>query len=376
MFFKFYIHHLTNSELTFIFLRNIDIIRLNFVELLKWINIYFKMIGKRILLTPFRGEIDRNRDFDILRSVIIIKKLASKTNLTQRQRENVVQYCRRNKKLVYDLRKKYPIINDKSVEKIAIENGIKFFFWTLENTRKKFKLVTQIGKNGIDVNLKISGFENINQISYQNMILIFDFDNENPYNSSNKRIAQFSSISHAVNHFLGTNLTEEEFFDKWGDFEIRFRDEENFIERFGIGFSFWSDDGKYRRLRGSWSDNHIPILMQTERYRKLKFTIYEKFTAVIDQSVLKEFRCKHCATSFTTKFKMKNHEKECQKETIYHCVEKQYGGDLHSVRKILINENIIPEDDDSYRNFVSFDIECLSVSISLKFKKYLRCKIL
>ena len=325
------------------------------------------MTEKSVLLKPFRGETDPDRNFDILRSVILTKKLASKGELSSKQRANLINYCRTNIKTINELKKKYPVINDEQVALIAEENDVRFFFWTQQTTRHKLKLVTQIGRTGLDINLKISGYETVNQISYRKLILLLSLDNEGPYNSQNKRLKNFTSISHAVNHFLGTKYTEEEFFELWGDYEIRFRHEETFNKTFGIGFSIWSDDGKFTRYRDSWTTPHIPILMKPDRYRKLKFTIYEPFTAVIDDKILKDFRCPHCSHSFKRKWVRDKHAKTCLNGTTYKCHEKQYGGDIKAIRELLIDEGTIPEDDDSYKNFCSFDIESLSLPECLSF---------
>ena len=323
------------------------------------------MSGKTVLLKPFKGEKDVDRNFDILRSLIISKKLEKRGKINASQRSNLLRYTRTNYLAISELRRKYPIINDEIVKKIANENNCRFNFWSQENTRTQFKLITSFGKKGTEINLKISGFETFHEISYRNMMLILDLHHKKPFNSANKRLKCFPSISHAVNHFCKTKFSEEEFFNLWGDYEIRFRQEEQFIEIFGIGLSFWRDDGHFRRLRASWSENHIPILISVEKYKKLKMSIYEEITVVIDKNVLKDFRCQHCSSHFSTKQHLKEHEKICQLDTSYHYTEKQYG-DVKSVRQILIDEGIVPENDESYKNFVAFDIECLSVPISLK----------
>ena len=248
------------------------------------------MTEKSVLLKPFRGETDPDRNFDILRSVILTKKLASKGELSSKQRANLINYCRTNIKTINELKKKYPVINDEQVALIAEENDVRFFFWTQQTTRDKLKLVTQIGKTGLDINLKISGYETKDKISFRKLILLLTLDDKEPYKSQNKRLAYFTSISLAVNYFLGTKYTEEEFFELWGEKEIRFSDEKAFTKTFGIGFSIWSDDGKFTRYRDSWTTPHIPILMKAERYRKLKFTIDEDFTAIIDRKWLQNRR--------------------------------------------------------------------------------------
>lgn len=319
------------------------------------------MSGKFIVLKPFVNETDTNRYYDILRSVIFAKKIAKKKNLTAQARSNLLRYARTDRKSIYSLRKKYPVISSESVANIAREQNVHFKFWTRQNTRSKPKFVTQIGSKGILINLKLSCFETFHEISFSNLTMLLETDQAQFHKNLSKKIAKFTSIAHAISHFTGKPLSEEEFFEIWGDHELRFREEERFIAEFGIGFSFWSDDIECKRLRGSWDDNHIPILLSTEKYRRLKFSIFDEITAVIDKSYLKDFRCEFCFTSFKEKRKLQKHEKSCQKDTEYHYSEKQYGGDQKSIFELLVEDNIIPENDECYKHFCSFDIECVNV---------------
>ena len=56
--------------------------------------------------------------------------------------------------------------------------------------------------------------------------------------------------------------------------------------------------------------------------------------------------------------------------SLYNCHEKQYGGDVQSIREILVDENILPANDDCFKHFCSFDIECVNIPESLKYHIY------
>ena len=263
------------------------------------IKIIDEMSSKFVVLKPFDNENDENRDYDILRSVILCKKMEKRKNMTNRQRSNLLRYCRTDLRTISQMKKKYPVISSKTVEKIAAENDAKFFFWTQQNTREKLKLVTQIGRGRSVINLKLPGFETFYEISFKKLTLLLDLINNKIYPSLTTKIAKFSSIAHVVSHFTGKDITETEFLDQWGDHEIHFQEEEKFIELFGIGLSFWSDDSECERLRGSWAENHIPILLCRRRYRYLKIDIHEELSVVIDKKYLKDFRCQFCFAKFT-----------------------------------------------------------------------------
>ena len=195
--------------------------------------------------------------------------------------------------------------------------------------------------------------------------MLLEINSDKIYNSLNKKLKKFSSISDALTYFTKKPITESEFLEKWGDHELRFREEERFIELFDIGYSFWSNDLECKRLRGSWAAKHIPILLDYKKFRMLKLSIFEELTVVIEENYLKDFRCKYCFTGFQKRFNMLRHEKICQKDTQYKYFEKQYG-DHKNIHQILTEENVIPEDDASYKNFCSFDIEAINVLESFK----------
>ena len=326
------------------------------------------MACKSVSLKPFFKENDSERYYDILRSILIAKKLADRGNINDVQRKKSVSLLRKKISEIAFLKRKYPVISSETLVKIARENQVQFVFWTQQNTVSKPKHVTQIGKNGLIINLKISGYENFDEISYKNLTMLIEIDSDKIYKSLNKKLKKFSSISEALTFFTKKPITETEFLEKWGDHELRFREEERFIELFDIGYSFWSNDLDCKRLRGSWAAKHIPILLDYKKFRMLKLSIFEELTVVIDEKYLKDFRCKYCFTGFQKRFNMLEHEKICQNDTQYKYFEKQYG-DHKNIHQILTEENVIPENDESYKNFCSFDIEAINVSESLKIFK-------
>ena len=325
-----------------------------------------------ILLKPFAGEKDDDREYDILRGLILATELSKKTEkMTKKQRKNFFHYLRRDSKKISELKKKYPVINEKQVKKIAIENQAQFFFWIQNNTREKPKIVTNFGNDGLIINFKISGFEDYNTLSFKKLILMLDIDADiDPYKSLRNKIKKFPSIAAAVNYFGEKNYSEEEFFEAWGDYEIRFRDEKTFGKFFSIGFSIWSDDLTCTKLLGSWSKEHIPIIMKKDAYYKRKFRIFDEITCVIDKNYLKEFKCQYCHAKSTSKRNLERHEKTCQNGATYRYEEKQYGGNLKTVQQNLQDDGILPLDDDSYKRFISFDIESLSCPVSIVLETY------
>ena len=328
------------------------------------------MPNKFVNLKPFAKEKDPDRNYDILRSIVFAKAMAKRGKMSDKQRQNLLTHARTDLKLIGFLRRKYPCISEETVKIIANEQNVLFQFWTQQNTRTKPKFVTKIGSVGIVIDLKISGFETFHQISFKNLTMLLETDKSDFYRSLNKKIKKFPSLSDAVNYFTGKSMTETEFFEIWGDNMLRFREEERFIENFGIGYSIWTDDSDCKKLRKSWFENHIPILLSKAKYKQYKIDIHDEITVVIDKEYLRDFHCQFCYTSFKEKRKLLAHEQKCQNDTEYNCHEKQYGGDVQSIREILVDENILPANDDCFKHFCSFDIECVNIPESLKYHIY------
>ena len=269
------------------------------------------MPNKFVNLKPFANEKDPDRNYDILRSIVFAKAMAKRGKMTDKQRKNLLTHARTDLKLIGSLRQKYPCISEETVKVIANEQNVLFQFWTQQNTRTKPKLVTKIGSLGIVIDLKISGFDTFNQISFKNLTMLLETDKSDFYRSLNKKIKKFPSLSDAVNYFTGKSMTKTEFFEIWGDNLLRFREERRFIKNFGIGFSFWTDDSR-KTLQKSWLENHIPILLSKAKYSQYKIDIHDEIIVVIDKGFLQDFHCQFCYKKFTRKQKMQAHEQKCQ----------------------------------------------------------------
>ena len=282
--------------------------------------------------------------------------------MNENQRKKFFHTCRMNLTAIEQLKRKYPVVNEDIVKLMAIQENVRFFIWIQQNSREKPKLVTNFGDGDLDINLKISGFENFQTISFRKMMLLLKMDGfEGPYKSLKNKIRNFSSICDAVNHFSGSIFTETEFFELWGDHEIRFFEERKFSKVFNIGFTIWTDDLKYNKVLGTWSAKHIPILMKKVNYYKRKFSIFEELVVVIDDKILKDFRCQYCFAKHLTRANLSRHEKTCQNGTDYRYEEKQYGSDILTPKASLEADGVLDVKNDYYKNFVSFDIECLGI---------------
>ena len=320
-------------------------------------------MANNISLKPFPKESDAERDYDILRSILLMKKFKEREiEMNDKQRAKFFHTCRMNLVAIKRLKQKYPVINEDIVKQMAINENVRFFFWIQKNSREKPKLVTNFGVGDLHINLKISGFENYQNISFRKMILLLKVEGcEGPYNSLKNKIRNFPSICDVVNYFTGSILTETEFFEIWGDHEIRFCEERKFSQVFQIGFTIWTDDLKYNKVLGTWSKKNIPILMKKAKYYRRKFSIFEELVVAIDDKILKDFRCQFCYAKHLTRANLSRHEKTCQNGTDYRYEERQYGSDVITPKASLEADGVLDVTNDYYKNFVSFDIECLGI---------------
>lgn len=83
-----------------------------------------------INLKQFYGEKDPERNYDLLRSIIFGRKLAANPNWTVKQRQNALNYCRKNLKELNELKKKFKTIDDNTVKEIVKTEKVTFYFWT------------------------------------------------------------------------------------------------------------------------------------------------------------------------------------------------------------------------------------------------------
>ena len=131
---------------------------------------------KFVLLKPCAKEKDPNRTYDILRSILFAKAMKKRGKMSDQQRKNLIKYTRADLRSIASLRTKYPNISEETVNVIANEQNVLFQFWTQQNNRTKPMFVTKIGSDGIVINLKISGFETLNQISFNNLKMLLETD--------------------------------------------------------------------------------------------------------------------------------------------------------------------------------------------------------
>ena len=96
---------------------------------------------------------------------------------------------------------------------------------------------------------------------------------------------------------------------------------------------FWVEF--WRKIKISEKNCKKTTFMQHPNYRR-KFSIFDPINIAMEEDYLKNFRCKFCFSKATTKQNLLAHEKICQNGTIYKFIQKEYGSDLKTAKKLGI----------------------------------------
>ena len=315
-------------------------------------------------LKPFKLESDSDRQYDILRAYLISKRLQAIPNEVPNVINQRVHKVRCDTSAIQKLRQEFPVIDETSVSAFAYKYDLQFMFFYRKNSRQQMEHVFKIGNGKMVINIGLSGFEDIGQVSFTKLSLLREMDRPaEPCNYLKSKMRSFHSILDAFRYLKMLDKTDEEFFQDWGTLEIKFNQFLSFAKLFKIGIEVWTDEEQPDRLRTAYVEPKVVILISKAIQTKMLIHIHDEIKIVLDPTFLRVHHCKKCFKDFKRKQQLLIHEKACERGTIYSYKEKKYGCDTEDVRLRLVEKQILQVNEPSLYNFVSFDIESLNVPV-------------
>ena len=196
-------------------------------------------------LKPFKyDKSDPNRDFDLLRGIFITKEIARKRNKKTKIR-SIIQIARRDLYGYSKLKKKYPVINLDTIEKIASETKIKIFVF-LKQERIKKASEPYVTKNDSPDVMIVTGhsFHERENYSLSKLTLVLDDEFLAPQipNRLKKKLEKCCFVD-ALNKLKLFSLNEDEFIEEWGSKKIHFKYDQKFVRVFGFGLNIFKNLG-------------------------------------------------------------------------------------------------------------------------------------
>ena len=312
-------------------------------------------------LKPFKFENDRDRKYDILRSVLLENSIRDLSGDEVELIKKRFSRARNDTSGIENLKKDFQFINDESVFELSERFDVTFKFYTQNSSRFSPIFVKNIGEGPRIIHLKIKCLETETEISFSNLWLLREMEKAaEPCNFLKSKLKKCYSLLNALKIKNFTNMDDETFFQEWGSLEIKFGEIRQFAKLFGFSFAIWTDETKPSRVRCAYLERKIDILLSSEILKKQKLHIHDEFYLVLDPSYLRVFSCKTCNMIFKSKYHCSRHEKSCLNGTKYTYKEVKYGRGQNSMRKMLVEKGLLTEGDSPDEHFVSFDIESLN----------------
>ena len=272
-------------------------------------------------LKPFKNDkSDPNRYFDLLRGIIITKEIDRNKKTTVK---NCINLSRKDIPQYMQLKKKYPVINLDTIEKIARETKIKIVVYLKQ---KHIDPATDpyATKNDSSVIMTVTGksFHEQENYSLSKLTLVFGTSFLTPqiYNSLKKKMEKCCFVD-ALKRLEMFSLNEDQFIEEWGNEKVHFLYDEKFVRVFGFGINIWKHIGNYnyKRLTESLSNRKANIIV-TDQHAKQGYIHYEdEITVVYDNPYVELLSCTVTKTCFYTTKNANNlakHEKTCSDKTI------------------------------------------------------------
>ena len=168
------------------------------------------------------------------------------------------------------------------------------------------------------------------------------------------------------------NLSDEEFVQQWGNEKLFFRDEKKFVKVFHVGFNlWWKHDAasiEPERILHSWEKSSPHFIISTKHRNQGFISLFDEVQVILDKSYILPYMCKKstkCMYTTRDKYNMSRHEETCR-DTTRIKYKQMWFGNHSTIRKALINEGIIDENDDSCKRFVAYDIEAVNCADNLR----------
>lgn len=168
----------------------------------------------------------------------------------------------------------------------------------------------------------------------------------------------------------GLDISEIDFYQKWGGDKVNLKDEKKFIKVFGFGFNIWTkhDSAKFAAepYIKSWDEDSPHFIIKLELLHREYIHIHDEMQVVLDKSYVQPYTCsksEKCRFETRNKSKLDRHEKACSDKTVIRYKQKCFGNQTNA-RKDLIDAGIIYPNDSSHKRFIAFDIESLNVTDS------------
>ena len=269
-------------------------------------------------LKPFKyDKSDPNRYYDLLRGIFITKEIKRKRN-TKSTIKKCLQMARGDLYGYAKLKRKYPIVNLDTIEKIASETKIKIIVLLKQANVDEATHGYETKNDSSDIMIVTSkSFHERENCSLSKLTLVFNKSFLSPQvpNSLKKKLEKCCFVD-ALNKLKFFSLNEDEFIEQWGSEKIHFCYDQKFVHLFGFSLGFWKNLGNYnfRKISTSLSNSYGNIIVSDEQARQGYLHYKDEVIVVYDNRYVEHLVCSVTANcSYTTKdtSKLARHEKIC-----------------------------------------------------------------
>ena len=270
-------------------------------------------------------------------------------------------------------------LNLEAAEKFASENLLKIRIWRQADRRKPVFLEyeTKISDDQAEfsnLDLFSKTFDTYQNQDFSNLNLILDIDkflkNKKYEPAENKPMFRSMTLFQAIATELWPKLNGPTFNKKVKEMETRWESDSFHLEDvkrlhdlFGVGIQIWTrveKSGNHYEARKIWDT----IYTKKVRIRVKKFNLEDRFPLstlveyIYDETAIQYYSCKTkgCFYGTVRRDHLEAHERTCRTEPITKYVQERFCKPEKNIRKELVEEGILPNENFENVMFCTYDI--------------------